>query len=146
MSHYRLVFKSLNEKGVRYIVIGGIASISHGAQRTTKDLDIFIEPTEENARLALEALQDAGMRSAFGIDERRVIENRVTIMRDRYDIDLHTATPGLDVPDAFDRVMIVDDYGVSVPIASLDDLLSMKTAAGRPQDLRDIEELKEIYR
>lgn len=53
------VFKSFQQHEVKYLVIGGIASILHGVPRATFDLDILIEPTMKNARQLLDALVDA---------------------------------------------------------------------------------------
>ena len=57
------IFKCLNDHNVRYIVIGGIAVGVHAMGRTTFDLDITIEPTLENAKRVLDALEDAQLYS-----------------------------------------------------------------------------------
>jgi hypothetical protein len=59
------VFKSLQEHEVRYVVIGGIASILHGIPRATFDLDILIEATPGNARRLLDAHPLPGGLSSF---------------------------------------------------------------------------------
>jgi len=58
------VFRSFQEREVRYVVIGGIAAVLHGVPRATFDLDIMIDPTPENARGLLDALSRAGVGPA----------------------------------------------------------------------------------
>ena len=58
------VFKSFQQHEVRYVVIGGIASVLHGVPRATFDLDILIDPTDDNALRLLLALSDAGFGTA----------------------------------------------------------------------------------
>jgi hypothetical protein len=58
------VFSSLHDRNVKYLVIGGIATVLHGVQRATFDLDILIEPTLENARRLLDAFLDANLGTA----------------------------------------------------------------------------------
>ncbi len=59
------VFRSFASHDVRYLVIGGIASILYGVPRATFDLDILIEATPENARRLLDALAGAGLGTAM---------------------------------------------------------------------------------
>ncbi|MHC4954176.1 MAG: hypothetical protein ACYTGZ_09815 [Planctomycetota bacterium] len=89
------VFRSFREHEVRYVVLGGIASVLHGVPRATFDLDILIEATPENAQRLLAALLDAGLRTAELTDAEAVIANEITIFNDRVRIDVQTATPGL---------------------------------------------------
>ena len=58
------VFRSFQQHDVKYVVIGGIASVLHGVPRATFDLDILIEATPENAERLLNALLDAGLGTA----------------------------------------------------------------------------------
>jgi hypothetical protein len=58
------VFASFQKHEVRYIVIGGIASVLYGVPRATFDLDIFIDATPENTQRLLEALLEAGIGTA----------------------------------------------------------------------------------
>ena len=59
------VFKSLQKHDVKYVVIGGIASVLHGVPRATFDLDILIEALPDNAQRLLNALTDAGLQIEF---------------------------------------------------------------------------------
>jgi predicted nucleotidyltransferase len=61
LNRLRDVFKSFQQHEVKYVVIGGIASVLHGVPRATFDLDILIEATPQNAERLLQALLDAGL-------------------------------------------------------------------------------------
>src|SRR4051812_8976644 len=56
------VIRALNEAGVRYLVVGGLAVVAHGYVRFTADLDLVVDLREENARAAVSALTGVGYR------------------------------------------------------------------------------------
>lgn len=58
--HLKL-FESLNREKVDYLLIGGTLAIAYGVPRVTKDIDLFIRPTIENAERCLEALKNMGL-------------------------------------------------------------------------------------
>jgi tRNA nucleotidyltransferase/poly(A) polymerase len=94
------VFKSFQYHDVRYVVIGGIATILHGVPRATFDLDILIEATPENVTKLLDALLDAGLATAALTSVNDVLQNEITIFKDRVRIDVQTFTPGIDFKTA----------------------------------------------
>jgi hypothetical protein len=57
------VFGALNDKGVRYLLVGGLASVLHGVPRTTMDIDIAISPEKANLKKCISALKGIGMSS-----------------------------------------------------------------------------------
>ncbi len=73
------VFKSFQKHDVKYVVIGGIASILHGVPRATFDLVILIEATPENAQRLLDALIDAGLGTATLTNVENILANEITI-------------------------------------------------------------------
>jgi hypothetical protein len=123
---------------VKYIVIGGIASILHGVPRATFDLDILIEATLDNARQLLDALLDAGLGTAALTSPAEVLAHEITVFRDRVRVDVQISTPGLHFADAWSRRKTVVFQGQEIYILSKEDLISSKRAAGRPVDLEDI--------
>jgi predicted nucleotidyltransferase len=133
------VFESLNSHQVKYLVIGGVAAIAHGAERATFDLDILIEPTLENARRLLQALLAANFGTAALITPEQLLRNEVVKFRDWVVIDVQTSTPGLEWAKAWERRVTGVAHGVTVVSVSLEDLLASKRAAGRKKDLADIE-------
>lgn len=132
------VFKSFQQHDVRYVVIGGIASILHGVPRATFDLDILIEATLENAHGLLEALLDAGLGTASLTTAEDVLANEITIFRDRVRLDVQTCTPGISFADAWRRRKTVAYQGQEFFILSKKDLIASKRAAGRDVDLEDV--------
>ena len=73
------VFRSFQQHDVRYVVIGGIASILHGVPRATFDLDILIEATPANARRLLDAMQAAGLGTASLITVEQLLAHEITV-------------------------------------------------------------------
>ena len=132
------VFKSFQEHDVKYVVIGGIASILYGVPRTTFDLDILIDATSENAQRLLDALLDAGMGTASLTNVDEILSNEITIFKDRVRIDVQTITPGLRFQDAWKHRKTMKYQGQSCYVASLGDLISSKQAAGKDIDLEDV--------
>lgn len=132
------VFGSFQRHKVRYIVIGGVASVIHGVPRATFDLDILIDATSDNARSLLEALLDAGFGTASLTDAKEILSNEITIFKDRVRVDVQISTPGLDFKEAWKRRKTAEYQGQTFYIVSLEDLLASKRAAGRDIDLEDV--------
>jgi predicted nucleotidyltransferase len=140
------LYASFASHNVRYLLIGGAAVILHGSDRNTLDVDIFIEPTAENAAKALQALRDAGFGTAWLIESDELLAKNVTIFDDLIPVDLHTNPSGLDFASAWQRGEIRELHGIPVTVVCLEDLIASKEAAGRPQDLEDVEVLRRIQR
>ncbi|MBM4029004.1 MAG: nucleotidyltransferase family protein [Planctomycetes bacterium] len=132
------VFKSFQRHEVRYVILGGVASVLYGVPRTTFDLDLLIEATPENAERLLTALREAGFASATLTDAVEVVAHEITIFNDRVRIDVQTWTPGLSFPDAWQRRKTVTFEGQDFFLVSREDLIASKRAAGRPVDLDDV--------
>jgi tRNA nucleotidyltransferase/poly(A) polymerase len=132
------VFASLRSHDVRYVVIGGIAAVLHGVPRATFDLDILIEATPQNARKLLDALIAAGLGTGSLINESELLEKEITIFRDYVRIDVQTSTPGIHFADAWPRRATMHYRGESFEVASREDLIASKKAAGRVVDLEDV--------
>ena len=77
------VFKSFQRHEVRYVVLGGVASVLYGVPRTTFDLDILIEATTENAERLLAALIDAGFGTAAMTDAEDVVAHEIIPIRNQ---------------------------------------------------------------
>lgn len=131
------VFASFQKHRVRYVVIGGIASVLYGVPRATFDLDILIEASEENARLLLAALDEAGLATASLTSVDDLLAHEITIFQDRVRIDVQTETPGLGFGRAWRNRVEMEYGGQSFHVVSREDLVSSKRAAGRAVDLED---------
>lgn len=127
----------LARHGVEYLVIGGVAAQVHGHRRTTMDLDLTPDPSAENLRRLGAALAELEARPR---DQGSVLtrHGQIHILREP------KGARGFD--EMRERALVVDLDGNEVAIVSLDDLIRMKRAAGRPADLDDIAALTEVER
>lgn len=132
------VFRSFQRHEVRYVVLGGVASVLYGVPRVTFDLDVLIEPTVENAERLLAALLEAGFDTAAMTDAQDVVAHEITVFNDRVRIDVQTRRPGIRFKDAWSRRKVVTYEGQDFFIVSRDDLIASKRAAGRQIDLEDV--------
>jgi tRNA nucleotidyltransferase/poly(A) polymerase len=132
------VFSSLQRHKVRYIVIGGIAAVLYGVPRATFDLDILIDAKPENARKLLEAFLEAKLGTAALTTAEEIISQEITIFKDRVRIDVQTSTPGLKFEEAWERRETMQYQKQKFYVASRNDLILSKRAAGRPVDLEDV--------
>lgn len=132
------VFASFQKHDVRYLVIGGIASILYGVPRATFDLDILIEPTPVNAQKLLEALAEAEMGTATLTTAAELLSNEITIFKDKVRIDVQISTPGLNFQEAWERRETMIYQGQEFCVVSKNDLIATKRASGRDIDLSDV--------
>ena len=132
------VFRSFQQHDVKYIVIGGIAVILHGVPRVTFDLDILIEATPDNARRRLDALLDAGLGTASLTSVADLLDNEITVLKDRVRVDVQTSTPGIDFQEVWKNRISVSYHDQEFFILSKEDLISSKRASGRDVDLEDV--------
>ncbi len=133
----------LNANGVRYLVIGAYAVALHGHPRYTKDLDLWIERNPDNAAKLLQALAQFGFESLDltaqdFLEPEQVIQLGYPPNR----IDLITSPPGVDFDQAYPSRVEVAIDDVPVNFIDLDNLKKTKKAAGRLQDLADLENLR----
>lgn len=161
MAVFEPIFRALNEAGVRYVVVGGLAVVLHGHARLTADVDLIVDLDEAQAARAIDALVACGLRPRVPVDPRgfSVRAIRESWVRDRgmqvfsmFDpinplrsVDLF-AEHLIPFEDLWSRSAQVDLRGTVVHIASIPDLITLKGSAGRPQDLADIEKLEAILR
>ncbi len=142
---FREFIRSLNDNQVRYLVVGGHAVAFHGHPRYTKDLDIWIEPEEENALRLVSALDQFGFGS-LGLSARDFLDTDQIIQfgypPNRIVVVLKLS--GLDFADAYSRRISVDLDDLNVNFIDLDSLITNKKASGRLQDLADVENLSDM--
>lgn len=136
---------AFNAAGVRYLIVGGLALAFHDRPRFTKDLDIWVEPAEQNAKAAYRAL------AAFGAPLDRltaedlaqsdvVFQIGIAPLR----IDVMTSISGVEFADAW-ASRARGKYGdVDVNVIGRDALIANKRATGRTQDRADLERLERL--
>lgn len=160
LSSVETVVKALNDAGVEYFVVGGVAVNAHGFVRMTRDLDLVIRLERSNCLLALQTLFQIGYQMAIPVSAEQFAdpEVRESWRNDKNMIvlklwsDRHQRTPiDVFIHEPFDlakerlQMMSLElAPGVSAPIVSLETLIEMKQAADRPQDQIDIQELQRI--
>ena len=132
------VFVCLKKYNVKYLIIGGIAAVLYGVPRATFDLDILIEATPENAKNLLDAFLEAKMGTASLTTVDDLLQNEITIFKDRVRIDVQTSTPGLKFEEAWKNKNTMQYQGNDFFIVSKADLIASKTASGRKVDLEDL--------
>jgi hypothetical protein len=154
------VFDALNRAEVAYLVVGGLAVNAYGYVRMTMDIDLVIALSPQNILKALHALYDATFKPAVPVTPeefadpanrkrwREEKEMRVLkLWSDKYrlsPVDIFIYEP-FDFAVEYARARRFElREGLSVPIVSLEALLTMKREAGRPQDLADIDALLEV--
>jgi hypothetical protein len=135
--------------GVSFLVVGGYAAIAHGLTRATDDLDIWIEPTLENARRTLSALRAVGAPTGDWTAES--IADPYSFVRVGEEagrkVDI-MASAGGELPfyKAWPNRFETDFFGLSIPFLGLRDLIRIKKAIGRYKDLADVESLKHFHK
>jgi hypothetical protein len=141
-TEYLNLIRLLNEENVEYVILGGHAVIAHGYLRTTGDIDIFINPSDENAERLLKAMYRYGFtNNEFEKEDFTRIPSFLSF--GRYDgwIDIMTFTLGVSFQECYENRYILNLQDVEVNIIGLKQLLENKKATGRPQDLLDLENL-----
>lgn len=137
------LLRSLNARSVRYVVIGATAFPVHGYARATLDLDLLIEPTLDNAGRVREALAEFGY-DITGVSLEDLVSKKVLIRQYVLETDIHPFVKGVSFEEVWQR-RVADRIGETpVAFASLDDLIRMKEAAGRPKDLEDLKVLRKL--
>lgn len=146
-SDFRELLTILNDCRVRYLVVGGYAYIHYAEPRYTKDIDLWISPTQENALRLREALvRFGGWVEGMTLDHFTTERTMFQIGLPPCRVDFLTSITGLEFESAFASKKVADMDGLLVPLISLSDLILAKRASGREQDLRDLEGLERVAR
>lgn len=159
MSVFEPIFQALNKAGVRYVVVGGLATVLHGYARLTADVDLVVDLAPEEAVRVIEALVAAGFRPQIPVSPEEFLDPTV---RNRWVkeknmrafslvdpanpmrvVDLLLESP-VPFADLWARSHEVTLQATKIRIASIEDLIALKRQAGRPQDMADIAQLEAI--
>jgi len=149
LNDFAAALRDLNEAGVRYVIVGGLAVIRHGAVRATKDVDVVVAMDRENLSRLDALLQRWEATNPDGSPLRRHVlsPGGVLALRTRHclvDILSEQLLPG-PFDDVLGRSDVKRIDGVEAPICSLADLVAMKRATGRGSDVLDLERLVEAH-
>jgi hypothetical protein len=136
---FRDLFSAFGAAGARYLLVGGYAVAFHAEPRFTKDLDLWIECSEANAKRALEALRTFGAPTGEWSAADLALPDRVLqigVPPNR--VDIVTSIDGVEFLDAWPN-RVETDYGDQrIWVIGREDLITNKRASGRPQDLLDL--------
>jgi predicted nucleotidyltransferase len=140
---FKELLQLFNANRVEYLIIGGYAVIEYTEPRYTKDLDVWIRAESENAEHVFASLAQFGaplgdMMPADFATEGYVFQIGVAPVR----IDILMSVSGLSFSEAWHNRVAIDFDGLPVWVIALQDLITTKRAAGRPQDLQDVASLE----
>lgn len=149
------IVRTLQDHGVRFVVIGGMAALAHGSPFPTEDIDITPEASETNLDRLSAALRDLGARirsdavaegSPVGHDAASLAPAGMWNLTTRAgDLDISVVPAGTQgYPDLVRDAVEVEAFGLVIPIASLADVIRSKQAANRPKDQRVLPTLREV--
>jgi hypothetical protein len=133
---------------VRFLIVGAYAVGVHGRPRATKDLDIWVEPTSENAPKIFAALLDFGA-PLDGVSPEDFSTPGVVLQIGVEPIraDILTEVSGLRFDEAWaERIEATFAESLRCPVIGLEGLIRNKRASARPQDLADVDALERIKR
>lgn len=149
MSDFGRILADLNEAGVRYVVVGGIAVIGHGVVRATKDVDVVIAADDVTASALAPVLRSWEATRPDGTAETRDRPSPgwPLLLRTRHGLVdlLSDGDPPLDISGLLARAATRTIDGTLAPLCSLADLVALKRRAGRPQDLDDLAKLETAH-
>ncbi|TAN61504.1 hypothetical protein EPN18_06590 [bacterium] len=159
MLDYIAIFKKMNERGIRYIVVGGIAVNLHGIPRMTYDVDLLLDLEDENIKKFLRLLKTWGFKPKVPVDIMDFADGK---KRDDWikkknmkafnlvntewaisEIDVVIDSP-VDYESGQKKAGQIMFNGVSIPVIGIDDLIKMKAKADRQQDKADIRYLRKL--
>ena len=153
------LFRALDRDEVRYLLIGGLAINIYGVERATMDIDLMLALDAGNLQRFLKTAESLGLQPVLPVrlsdlaDEDKLhhwIENKHLLA---FALRLPEASaptvdilvqPKIGFEEAFTRRVDKELGGFKLSLASLDDLIALKTDTGRPHDVSDIEALRRL--
>lgn len=144
------LWKCLQQNEVRYIMIGGFATNLHGYNRSTNDIDIWIEDSLPNRKKLRKALKEQGSGDYKPIETMDFIPGWTDFQLNMgFKLDIMVNVLGLEkigFEECYNYAVVTEIEGTTVRFLHYNHLIICKKASGRPKDLLDIEELEKIRR
>lgn len=128
--------RALNERGARYLIVGGFAVIHHGYLRATEDIDLLIDGDLDNQARVKQALQTLPDKAILELGDDDIRDYTVVRVSDEILVDLMIAASGIDYAEAKKSIEIAEVGGVAIPFANPHLLLRMKQTP-REKDAED---------
>jgi len=161
MLDYLGIFKKLNEEGIKYIIVGGLAVNFYGIPRMTYDIDLLIDLEVKNLKRLITLLKSWGFKPKAPVDIMDFLKEgkREEWLKDKKmkaftlinpewpisEIDIIINTP-IDYEKASKQINYTKVKDVIIPLISLEDLIKMKKSSNRAQDKSDARLLEKIRR
>lgn len=141
-------WSALNEAGVLYIMIGGVATNLHGFQRTTDDIDVWIKDTPVNRTNLRKALKKYSRIDYYMLETIQIIPGWTNFsLNNGFRLDLMINVKGLEglgFDKCLQKASIAEINDIKVPFLHLNHLIESKKAANRPKDQVDLIYLEKI--
>ncbi len=137
----------MNQSKVRYLVVGGFAVVIYGVQRTTGDMDIWVDNSEENMlalKSALVAIDYAPEDVEAALQSYKALGKLTIYLDERFPIEMMPKYSSfITFEEAYSRKTEVDFAGIPLFVVDLDTLIELKIRAGREKDLWDVKHLQQ---
>jgi len=141
-SDFKELLRALNDHKVKYLIVGGYAAIHYSQPRYTKDLNIWIEPSMDNARRVAKAFHDFGLPiHGFTIEDMADTGFQFFVGCQPCAFGFLTTIQPLEFQACWERRVASDEGGTPVWYVSKEDLILAKKTVAREQDLKDIDEI-----
>ena len=140
--------KVLNENKVRYIMVGGFATRFHGFNRSTDDLDMWLDDTIENRKTLRTSFSELGYGDFSSLEMMQFVPGWTNFyIGGGIELDIMTSMKGLEnisFSECLSLASIADLEGVEVPFLHINHLIENKKIVNRPKDQVDVIELEKI--
>jgi predicted nucleotidyltransferase len=141
----RQFFSLLARHEVEYLIIGGAAVNVHGYSRSTGDLDVWYNPTQENYNRLITAIKEFGFDTSLLSDIFNDSKAFIRLPLDRFYLECLAIIDGkVNFGDAIKRAYLFNLEGTLVKVIGYDDLIQNKLMSRRAKDLEDIKQLERI--
>ncbi len=135
----------LNQRGARYLVIGGFAMMAANYNRTTMDIDLMVATDLENEKKVFSALSTLPDNAVRELQPGELREHQVIRISDEFVVDLLGSAGGLSYEEAARQTSVHDIDGVLIPFASPQLLWRLKSVTHREKDLVDLVYLRHWF-
>lgn len=132
-THERILRKFLYHD-VEFVLIGGHASIFHGVERTTSDLDILVRPSESNGKKIIEACKSLGLEVSELVPSDFLAPNVFSFGMLPNSVDILNYSVGVDIETIFENALLTKMDGLKIKVIDIRDLLKNKMAINRTSD------------
>ncbi len=143
---YQDIIELFNKHNVKFLIAGAYAMSKVGYSRSTYDIDLWIEKTEENAINIFNALDEFGVPFSINPDDFLKPNSVLQIGIEPNRIDILTDIDGLTFNDAWQNKQIAEFDNLKAYTLEINDIIKNKEASSRPKDKLDLVQLKELAR